>query len=65
MLTTYELLPSMSRRGNCYDIAPMESFFATLKVECIRGVVYSSRLEARAELFEYIEVFYNRQRIHS
>jgi len=64
-LATYELLPSMSRRGNCYDNAPMESFFATLKVECIRGVVYSSRLEARAELFEYIEMFYNRQRIHS
>jgi len=70
MLATYELLPSMSRRGNCMrtsspTIAPMESFFATLKVECIRGVVYSSRLEARAELFEYIEMFYNRQRIHS
>ncbi len=65
MLATYELLPSMSRRGNCYDNAPMESFFATLKTECIQGVVYSSRLEARAELFEYIEMFYNRQRIHS
>jgi len=65
MLATYELLPSMSRRGNCYDNAPMESFFATLKMECIKGGVYSSRLEARAELFEYIEMFYNRQRIHS
>ena len=49
----------MSRRGNCYDNAPVESFFATLKAECVRGIVYPSRALARAELFEYIEIFYN------
>ncbi|MAT42819.1 MAG: hypothetical protein CL609_10785 [Anaerolineaceae bacterium] len=48
---------SMSRRGNCFDNAPVESFFATLKAECLRGIVYPSRAQARAELFEYIEIF--------
>jgi len=55
----------MSRRGNCYDNAPVESFFATLKSECIQGFVFATRAEAKAELFEYIELFYNRQRLHS
>ena len=65
LLADYDLLPSMSRRGNCYDNAPMESFFASLKTECIQGIVYPTRSVARAELFDYIELFYNRQRIHS
>jgi putative transposase len=56
---------SMSRRGNCWDNAPMESFFASLKKELTRGEVYATREEARASLFEYIEVFYNRVRRHS
>lgn len=56
---------SMSRRGNCFDNAPVESFFATLKAECVRDIVYPSRSHARTELFEYIEIFYNRQRLHS
>ena len=65
LLAHHNLRASMSRRGNCYDNAPMESFFATLKTECLQGIVYPSQAIARAELFEYIELFYNRQRIHS
>jgi putative transposase len=56
---------SMSRRGNCWDNAPMESFFASLKKELIHAEDYATREEARASIFEYIEVFYNRVRRHS
>ncbi|MGC1274241.1 MAG: IS3 family transposase [Planctomycetaceae bacterium] len=56
---------SMSRRGNCWDNAPMESFFATLKKELVHHEQYATRSEARQSLFEYIEVFYNRVRRHS
>jgi putative transposase len=56
---------SMSRRGNCLDNAPMESFFASLKKELVHHEDYRTRDQARASLFEYIEVFYNRQRRHS
>jgi transposase InsO family protein len=59
------ILASMSGKGNCYDNAPAESWFATLKVEGIDGIVYGDRAEARTSLFDYIEVFYNRQRLHS
>jgi len=55
----------MSRRGNCLDNAPMESFFASLKTERIHEARFRTRAEARAAVFEYIEVFYNRQRLHS
>lgn len=55
---------SMSRSGNCYDNAVMESFFATLKGECDISTTVS-RVEARSAIFEYIEVWYNRQRLHS
>jgi transposase InsO family protein len=55
----------MSRKGNCWDNAVAESFFATLKAELVHGRTWSSRLELRAALFDYIEVFYNRQRLHS
>ncbi|MCB8978773.1 MAG: DDE-type integrase/transposase/recombinase [Ardenticatenaceae bacterium] len=65
LLADHQVQVSMSRRGNCYDHAPVESFFATRKAECVRGIVYPSRTHARAELFEYIEIFYNRQRLHS
>jgi len=54
---------SMSRRGNCYDNAPMESFWGTLKQELVHHRHYLSRTEAMREIREYIEVFYNRQRI--
>lgn len=56
---------SMSRRGNCWDNAPMESFFASLKKELVHDEDYTTRAEATASLFEYIEVFYNRVRRHS
>jgi len=56
---------SMSRRGNCWDNAPMESFFATLKKELVHLENYATRAEARQSIFEYVEVFYNRVRRHS
>jgi len=65
LLDAHDALISMSRKGNVYDNAPMESFFATLKVELIHRRHYRSRAEARADIFEYIEMFYNRQRRHS
>jgi putative transposase len=59
------LIPSMSRRGNCYDNAVAESFFSSLKKERIKRKIYATREEAKSEIFEYIEVFYNRKRRHS
>lgn len=56
---------SMSRKGNCYDNAAMESFFGTLKAECSQGVAYRDVEEARRELFSYIEGFYNSRRLHT
>lgn len=56
---------SMSRRGNCWDNAPQESFFGKLKAEWIRGRVYETRQEARKDIFIYLEVFYNRVRRHA
>jgi transposase InsO family protein len=56
---------SMSRRGNCWDNAPMESFFASLKKELVHHEDYATREQARASIFEYIEAFYNRVRRHS
>ena len=59
---------SMSRKGNCYDNALVESFFATLKTECFNNFrcgIPLTRRHAKAMLFDYIEVFYNRQRLHS
>lgn len=61
----HQLIPSMSRRGNCYDNAVAESFFSSLKKERIKRKIYSTREEAKSEIFEYIEVFYNRKRRHS
>ena len=56
---------SMSRRANCWDNAPMESFFASLKKELIHDAAFATRQETQAAIFEYVEVFYNRQRRHS
>lgn len=64
-LEAHQILSSMSRRGNCWDNAVAESFFKTLKVERVYHRKYRTREEARADLFEYIEVFYNRKRRHS
>jgi len=65
LLREYGMIPSMSRSGNCYDNAYVESFFGTLKTELVHGERYRTRLEARLSIFEYVEVFYNRQRSHS
>jgi transposase InsO family protein len=62
---TAKMQRSMSGTGNCYDNAVTESFFATLKLEAVQAQVYPSHEAARAALFDYIEVFYNRQRLHS
>lgn len=63
-LAAHHLIPSMSRKGDCYDNAVAESFFSTLKNELVGGDVFESRERARTEIFDYIETFYNRQRIH-
>lgn len=59
------VIPSMSRRGNCYDNALMESFWSTLKCDLIHRHHFATRTQARAAIFEWIEVFYNRARFHS
>lgn len=64
-LQEYGLRQSMSRKGNCWDNAPTESFFSTLKTELCGDRAFATREEAKAALFEYIEVFYNRERLHS
>ena len=65
VLTKSQMQVSMSRTGNCYDNAPMESFFGTLKTELVYHCHYATRAEAKTAIFEYIEVFYNRFRRHS
>jgi putative transposase len=65
VLGRHGIKQSMSRRGNCLDNAPMESFFASLKKEHVHQARFRTRAEARATVFEYVEVFYNRQRLHS
>lgn len=61
----HNLVASMSRRGNCYDNAVAESFFSSLKKERIRKKIYRTQNEARLDIFDYIEIFYNRNRRHS
>ena len=64
-LSAERITCSMSRRGNCWDNAPMESFFASLKKELVHHESYATRAAATASIFEYIEAFYNRVRRHS
>jgi putative transposase len=64
-LAAYGMTCSMSRKANCWDNAPTESFFNSLKNERVHGTRYATRAEAAADLFDYIEVFYNRSRRHS
>ncbi len=64
-LKSLEFIQSMSRKGNCWDNACAESFFKSLKSEWLYDEIYKSRQEAKNELFEYIEVFYNLRRMHS
>ena len=65
LLSGHGITCSMSRRANCWDNAPMESIFSSLKKELARGGIFPTREEARSSLFEYIEVFYNGVRRHS
>lgn len=65
LLRRWRVRCSMSRKGNCWDNAVVESFFSTLKNELVHGSDFDSRAQAKSALFEYIEVFYNRQRRHS
>lgn len=65
LLSDNKIICSMSRKGNCYDNAVMESFFATLKQELVYHRQYQTRQEAKQEIFEYIQVWYNRKRRHS
>jgi putative transposase len=65
LLIENNITASMSRRGDCYDNAMMESFWATLKTELIYQEDYTTREQAKQSIFEYIEVFYNRKRLHS
>ena len=64
-LERLDCIQSMSRRGNCWDNAVSESFFGHLKTELIYGENFASRIEASTRIFEYIEIFYNKKRIHS
>ena len=64
VLKRHGIKPSMSRRGNCYDNAVAESFFSSLKNELVHHCSFKTRDDARAAIFEYIEIFYNRQRRH-
>jgi len=65
LLKKYGMLRSMSAKGNCYDNAVAESFFSSLKNEIVHHRNYHTRDEARTEIFEYIELFYNRKRTAS
>ena len=65
MLKRHGIEQSMSRKGNCLDNAPMESFFASLRKEHVHHVRFRTHAEARAAVFEYVEIFHNRQRLHS
>lgn len=64
-LAEHEIQASMGSTGDCFDNAVAESFYATLKRECVHRQTYATRREARTHIFEFIEVFYNRQRLHS
>ena len=64
LLRRHGVVPSMSRAGNCYDNARMESFWATMKTELIGERIFATRAEAKSARFAYIEIFYNRARLH-
>ena len=64
-LAAWNVTPSRSRKGNCYDNAAMESFWSTLKTELVHRRTFVSRAEAADAIFDYIETFYNRERLHS
>ena len=65
MIKKYKLIQSMSKKGDCFDNAAMESWFHSLKVEAIHQQRFYTRQEARSTVFEYIEMYYNTTRFHS
>jgi transposase InsO family protein len=65
LIKDYRMIQSMSRRANCWDNSPMESFFKTLKVERIHLLRYDTRAQAKLDIVDWIEGFYNRTRMHS
>lgn len=65
LLKRHRIRQSMTHAGNCYDNATAESFFGTLKTELVRRLNFETREQAKAAIFEYVEVFYNRLRMHS
>ena len=65
LIIDFRMLQSMSRRANCWDNSPMESFFKTLKVERVYQLRYDTRAQARLDIVDWIEVFYNHRRLHS
>lgn len=65
LIADFKMVQSMSRKGNCWDNAPMESFFKTLKVERVYQLRYQTRAQARLDIVNWIEGFYNRERMHS
>src|SRR5258705_12887299 len=65
LLKDYRMIQSMSRRGNCWDNAAMESFFKTLKVERVHQLRYDTRALAKLDIIDWIEGFYNQRRTHS
>lgn len=65
LIRDFCMVQSMSRKGNCWDNAPMESFFKTLKIERVHPLHYDTRAQARLDIVDWIEGFYNRQRMHS
>ena len=65
LLKAHGLIASMSKKGDCYDNAAMESWNHSLKVEAIHGERFATRQDAKKQVFEYIEIYYNRKRLHS
>ena len=65
LLKKYEIIQSMSAKGNCYDNAVSESFFHTLKTELIYHITFETRSQARNKIFKFIEIWYNNKRLHS
>jgi putative transposase len=65
MLEELQCLQSMSRKGNCWDNAVAESFFGTIKKECLYHQTFETRKEAEMAIFDYVEIFYNKRRLHS
>ena len=65
LLKKHELICSMSRKGNCWDNAPMEAFWGKMKYEWLHDYAFRTRADAKSAIFEYVEIYYNRRRLHA